>query len=293
MALRGKKPKDIEKRLKVLLYGAAGVGKTTAAIQFPRPYLVDTERGAENPEYVKRLEKSGGAYWHTTSPDELIAEVMQLISSKHPYKTLAIDPLTVIYNELLDKGIEEAGGTDFGRHKIGPDRIIKHLTTLLFRLDMNVIITSHAKPLWIRSRDARGKETAVQEGMTYDCYGRLDYMFDLVIEIAKRGNERVGIVKKTRLAGFPEGEVFPFSYDEIARRYGRDILERDCVPVELASVEQVREIEALLSERTNGKDLADKWLKKADADNFSEMSAEAIVKCIAHLKGNPQPAEAN
>lgn len=288
MPLKGKKPQAVEKRLKLLLYGTAGVGKTTAAIQFPRPYLIDTERGAENDEYVKRLDKAGGLYLHTTDPQELIGEVKALIAERHPYKTLVIDPLTVIYNELLDKSIEKVGGTDFGRHKIGPDRLIKHLLSLLLRLDMNVIITSHAKPLWVRTRDHTGKETAIQEGNTFDCYGRLDYLFDLVIEVAKRGKERVGIVKKTRLAGFPEGEIFPFSYDEIRARYGAEVLERDSVPVSLASPEQVRELTALLAERVNGEELLAKWLKKAEADDPSEMTATAIAACIRHL----QPATA-
>ena len=52
MALRGKKPEAVEKRMKALFFGPAGVGKTTAAIQFPAPYLIDTDRGAENDQYV-------------------------------------------------------------------------------------------------------------------------------------------------------------------------------------------------------------------------------------------------
>jgi hypothetical protein len=47
VALRGSIPKPEDKRLKAMFFGAAGVGKTTAAIQFPAPYLIDTERGAE------------------------------------------------------------------------------------------------------------------------------------------------------------------------------------------------------------------------------------------------------
>jgi GTPase SAR1 family protein len=54
--LRAKKPTTIQKRFKALFYGAAGAGKTTAAIQFPRPYLIDTERGCENDSYTKLLE---------------------------------------------------------------------------------------------------------------------------------------------------------------------------------------------------------------------------------------------
>src|SRR5688572_789668 len=65
MALRGKTPEKVEKRLKVLFYGPAGCGKTTTSIQFPRCYLIDTERGAENEQYVKLLQASGGAYYFT------------------------------------------------------------------------------------------------------------------------------------------------------------------------------------------------------------------------------------
>lgn len=284
MALRGKKPEAMEKRLKALFYGAAGVGKTTAAIQFPRPYLIDTERGAENTQYVKLLNDAGGAYFFTTSADELIAEVTSLISEKHEYRTVIIDPLTVVYNDLLDKAAAEVG-TDFGKHKGPADRKIKHLLTLLLRLDMNVIITSHAKPKWVRTKDAKGKDTVVEEGSTFDCYGRLDYLFDLVFEVTKRGKERVGIVRKTRIETFPEGEVFPFCYGEIAERYGRTILERGAVPVALATVEQVAELTALLETRKDGPALAEAWLEKAGAERLSELPADAAVKCIAYLKG--------
>lgn len=284
MALRGKKPEAMEKRLKALFYGAAGVGKTTAAIQFPRPYLIDTERGAENTQYVKLLNDAGGAYFFTTNADELIAEVTSLISEKHEYRTVIIDPLTVVYNDLLDKAAAEVG-TDFGKHKGPADRTIKHLLTLLLRLDMNVIITSHAKPKWIRTKDAKGKDTVVEEGNTFDCYGRLDYLFDLVFEVQKRGKERVGVVRKTRIESFPEGEVFPFCYAEIANRYGRDVLERNAVPVALATPEQLTELTALLDARKDGGELAAKWCEKAEAEKLSEIPADAAAKCIAFLKG--------
>ena len=186
MALRGKIPTAADKRLKVLFFGPAGAGKTTAAINFPAPYLIDTEKGAENQQYTDILRKRGGNYYFTTDADELIEEVVSLLGERHPYKTLVIDPLTVIYNDLLDKSAQalaskdDPSGTAWGRHKTQPDRKIKHLLTLLLRLDMNVVLTSHAKPNWVRSTDSKGKDTAVQEGYTFDCYGRLDYLFDLI-----------------------------------------------------------------------------------------------------------------
>lgn len=282
MPLRGQKPTTVEKRMKCLFYGPPGAGKTTAAIQFPKPYLIDTERGAVNDQYVDLLNKAGGSYLFTTSADELIAEVMALISEKHEYRTLIIDPLTVIYNDLIDRSAEK-NGTEFGRHKIEPDRKVKHLLTKLTQLDMNVIITSHAKDKWVRSKDAKGKDVAVQEGMTFDCYGRLDYLFDLVFEVGKRGKDRIGTVKKTRVVGFPEGEVFPFGYEEIARRYGKDVLERGAVPVLLATPEQIAELNELIEPRADRDTLLSKWLERAEAESLSELTREQIAKCIEHL----------
>ena len=282
MALRGRKPSAKEKRLKLLLYGVAGGGKTTAAIQFPRPYLIDTERGAENDQYVKAINDAGGAYYFTTDPDDLIAEVIALLSEPHDYRTLVIDPLTVIYADLLDKAADEVG-TDFGRHKGPADRKIKHLLNLLLRLDMNVIITSHAKPKWVRTKDSKGKDTVTEDGMTFDCYTRLDYLFDLVLEIGRRGKSRVAAVRKTRIESFPEGDVFEFGYDEIAERYGRTLLEKEATTIELATPSQIEEIKQILSTRKDGGELEKKWLDKAGAETFAEMSSDAIGKCIQFL----------
>lgn len=283
MALKGKPPEKIEKRMKALLYGRAGVGKTTASIQFPKPYVIDTERGAENDQYVAAMKKAGAAYLMTTDPDELISEVKSLIAESHPYRTLVIDPMTVIYNDLLDKGAEEFG-TEFNRHKGPANRKLKHLLALLLRLDMNVIVTSHAKPKWVRGKDARGKDTSVQDGMTFDCYDGLDYLFDLVFEVEKRGNDRVGIVRKSRVESFAEGDVFEFSYNTVADRYGRAELERGAVAVAFATPEQIKELKELCDARKDGETLLDKWLDKANATTIEELPSEVAAKCIDFLK---------
>lgn len=286
MALRGVKPTEIQKRLKAMFYGPAGIGKTTAAIQFPRPYLIDCERGAENSQYVKLLNDAGGAYYATVDPDEMITEVHSLMTEKHEFRTLVIDPLTMPYNELLDrssaslKSSDDPTGTAWGRHKVEPDRKIKHLLNLLLRLDMNVIITSHAKPNWVRSKDGKGKDVAVQEGITFDCYGRIDYLFDLVLEVGKRGKDRIATVRKTRLEGFPEGDVVTFNYAEIAARYGRELLEKAATPEALASAEQVEEITRLVRVLQISDAVVSKWLDKAKAEAFNEMPASSIVACI-------------
>ena len=128
---------------------------------------------------------------HETDFDELIKEVKALLTEKHEYKTLVIDPLhNGSANDLLEKAAKsrindkDPDGTAFGGHYGVANKRIKHLLSLLLKLDMNVIITAHAK-------NEYGSNLTVL-GQTYDCYKKLDYLFDLVFEIQKRGKERVG-----------------------------------------------------------------------------------------------------
>src|SRR3990172_2963248 len=220
--LKAVKPEAVQKRLKIFLFGAAGSGKTMASIQFPSPYLIDTERGAENDQYVAALNAVGGAYLHTTELAEISAQVAALMHEQHSYRTLIIDPLTVAYNEALDASAialasEDGGdGMEFGRHKRTPDRSMRRLLGMIYALDMNVVLTSHAKTLW---RKVGNKFEEM--GTTFDCFGKLDYSFDLVLETEKRGKERLAIVRKSRLDAFAEGDSFPLSYAAIADPHGR------------------------------------------------------------------------
>lgn len=279
MALKAKKPAMIESRLKALFYGNAGVGKTMAAIQFPKPYIIDTEGSTNKPQYVKAIDKVDGAVLMTVDFDEMVSEVRELLTTQHDYKTLVIDSLTLLYNDLLDKA-ERKVGTDFGRHYGEANKRMKQLLNLLFRLDMNVIITSHSK-------NEYGQNLAIL-GQTFDCYKKLDYLFDLVFEIQKRGTQRVGLVKKSRIESFPDGENFPFSYDEIANIYGRTVLERDAVAQELATPEQVKEIERLIDLLKVPEEIYQKWLDKASSDNWNDMQKDSLQKCIDHLKSKIQ-----
>lgn len=274
MALRGKKPEATEKRLKALFFGEPGSGKTTAAIQFPRPYLIDTEKGAENEQYVKKINAVGGAVFQSNDFTEITREVTSLLSEKHEFRTLIIDPITTIWDDQLNKA-EAKVGSEFGRHYGEAKKAWKRLNNLLLRLDMNVIVTSHQKNLYGDGMALIGK--------TYDGPKGLDYMFDMVFEVQRRGKERAGIIRKTRLESFPEGEAFPFSYEEIAKRYGREVLERDALPVALIDAGTAARLQELLDARKDGSDLLDKWLTKAQADDIAELPADVAAKCIAFL----------
>src|SRR5688500_360566 len=101
MALRGKTPEAKEKRLKLFLYGEAGVGKTTASILFPQAYIVDLERGTDF--YSDTIKKMGSAVFQSTNADDIKEEIRALLTTKHNYRTLILDPVTILYNALQEK----------------------------------------------------------------------------------------------------------------------------------------------------------------------------------------------
>ena len=282
MALKATKPVVKNNRLKLFMYGNAKVGKTTLGIQFPKPYIIDTEGTTDKQKYVDLIVKGEGVVLVTQDFDELVEQVKDLLTITHDYKTLVIDSLTILYNDLLDKSALKVG-TEFGRHYGEANKKVKHLINLLLRLDMNVIITSHAK-------NEYGSKLEVL-GSTFDCYKKLDYIFDLILEIQKRGKDRVAIVKGTRLNEFEESTVFPCSYTEFSKRYSVEALERNAVAQEMADIYQVNELLRLIDLLKVPSDVYQKWLDKSGSDEWEEMPRDAIQKCIDYLQSKIKGTE--
>ena len=272
--LRARTPEAVQKRLKLFMYGPAGVGKTTAAIQYPNSYIIDCEKGAEN--YDKLITASGSAVFQTTDMHEVIAEVKSLLTEKHDYRTLVIDPITTVYNDLLEK-CELKVGTDFGRHYGEANKVMKRLANLIMALDMNVVVTAHSKKEY-------GDNLKVL-GHTFDGWRQLEYWFDLVIELGKKGKKRFAKVAKTRVDSFPDEDVFEWSYDAVKKRYDIAVLEKPATQVALASPQQVAQIKELLNIVRLPEGTTDKWLAKAGVDVWEDMSTETIQKCIEFVKG--------
>ena len=86
---------SVEKRLKLFLWGDSGVGKTTLALQFPKPVVIDMEGGADlyGDDFKFDVLKA-------VTADQVADAVDWLRENSHDYRTLILDPVTVYWDAL-------------------------------------------------------------------------------------------------------------------------------------------------------------------------------------------------
>lgn len=278
--LKAVKPTTAEpSKPKILVFGKAGVGKTYTSLDFPKCYYIDSENGASRSHYTEKLDRAGGVYLGVEQGsqdfDEVIEQVKALATEKHEYKTLIIDSITKLFNIEIAKEMERLGDKDaFGASKKPAVQKTRKLLNWLDKVDMNVIIIAHEKPLW-----ANGE----QMGVTYDAWEKLEYELDLCFNVKKQGDSRKASIKKSRLLGFIDGTSFEWSYDEFAKRYGKDIIEKEAVAIELATPEQVAELAELLENWKAPENWAEKTLTAAKCDTWADMSTAQIAATIQFI----------
>ena len=225
MTLLGKPPqKEIGKRLKILLFGDAGVGKTTSAIQLPNSYIVDCEKGTV--AYYKEIADKNSVVFYSNDPIAIEAEIDKLLTEKHQFTTLVIDPITTIYAQIqthwdhrfqIAKGNKENDLEDYGMRfwtKVKKDH--KRIREKLLTLDMNIIVTCHQK-------DQYGKNQQII-GVTADTEKSDRFIYDYVFRLIKRGKKYIALTEKQRVPigkqGFPN--EFEWNYNNLIKFYGKE-----------------------------------------------------------------------
>ena len=275
---------------KILIFGRPGVGKTWQALDFPKCYYIDTEGGADLSHYTAKLKDAGGVYM---GPEDgsldfptVLEQFQALATEKHEYKTVIVDSISKLFNVAVTNEAERLGDKNaFGADKKPAIAFMRRLVAWVNRLDMNVIFIAHSKSEW--GLDGKGERTEI--GQTFDCWDKLEYELHLCLEVIKHGPKRSARVRKSRLTGFPDSDMFTWSYPEFATRYGKDVIEGKVTAIELASPEQVAEIERLVSLVKIEPATIDKWKAKAGAETFAEFSATQAAGVIAALNKQINP----
>lgn len=283
--LKAKSPELVKPgKIKAVLYGISGVGKTTLALNFPTPFYFDTEGGATGPQYRELLKKSGGGYMGpedgTLSFDTLIEQMQALATETHPYRTLIVDSLTKLYQTTIAQESERLGAADvFGASKKPAIAAMRRLILWSGRLDMNIWFVCHEMAEWGMVNGQRA-----ETGRVSDSWEKLTYELDLSIRAVKNGPQRMARVMKSRLTNFPDADIFPLEYAEFAARAGRENIEAGSEVIVLALPEQIADIKRLLEIVKVDETAIQKDFDKLGISSYEEMTKEQIETRIASLK---------
>jgi hypothetical protein len=283
--LKGHDPDETKSgKIKGVIFGKTGIGKTWFTLTFPSPYYIDTEGGADLKHYQQRLKDAGGAYMGVEDGsldfETIIDQMKALASEEHGFKTLVIDSITKVFQTAIANEAERLGSKDaFGASKKPAIQMMRRLINWTAKLDMNVWFVAHEIAEW-GMVDGQRQEV----GQVPDAWDKLIYELDLTLRAEKRGGQRVAVVKKSRLTGFPDAESFPLEYGEFATRYGKDCIEAKVTTVTLATEDQVKSITTLLEAVKVSETDVEKLLTKAGAENWKELTEAQAASTIAWLK---------
>lgn len=190
MAFKIEKAKKVQGHLRVLLYGSYKTGKTLFSVSAPDVLLLDVEGGAN--AYAAKYDFD---VVEIRKYDDVMALLAEIQAGKHPkYKTVVIDSLTRIFNNLRDamlismidrakrKGytFDEANGIGMQGHAT-VNRKMKQLDALIEQLKVNVIVIAHEKDI-LEQDDKKG---FVKTGVQPDIHSKAPYAYDFILRTTR------------------------------------------------------------------------------------------------------------
>ena len=203
-------PPKTKKYLKVALFGDGGSGKTLFALSFPKPAIIDGEKGSDPYIGRRQFKLLRANRWR-----QLQAPIDWL--KKHPgvFETLIIDPMTIFYQDLIQdivdyiknkRGNEIMSTGDWGVEK----RRYAAFLNCLIELPMHIVLCFREKSEYEEVTNRQGEEVRKKTGnFLLDSDRQTRYLFDLSFRCyteAGTGKKKEGEVKfkvqvdKTRYA---------------------------------------------------------------------------------------------
>ncbi len=217
-------PDKVRPRVKALIFGASGVGKTYLALSAPEKIaMIDTEAGSS---FYADRGLSSYDVMHTKTFKDVRDAVRTLAETKHDYQTLVIDPITTIWETLQvaaalarqkkRNSVDEVDLELLDWSKI--KRLYKSLLTDIVNLPMNVIVTAREKD----ELEKRGSDL-VKVGYKPDAEKGTVYAFDSVIRLVATPEGRNAVILKDRTGATAKvienptfATLFPFVGTETA-----------------------------------------------------------------------------
>lgn len=252
----------IRPRLKMVWYGPAGSGKTMLGIRFPRPILMDTERGWDvyKEHYPQIPVLQIGSFDKANSAvDSLIAAGNRLTA-----QTLIIDPVTVLYADLKATHLTEEAmqGKAFGT--AGYSAIEREWNQFLAKVSnlarrMNIIMTARERPVFNT------------DSATFDAGRGLDYAADIVLQLFERetGERQARTIKERMMPPRLERHNAYDPWDALRQHYHDSIYGR-------ITRLQLNMINALMRDKASQSEDAEQKFTEWLVEQFQVKEAKAL-----------------
>lgn len=187
------KATPVAKKLKILIYGASGTGKTIAALSFPRPAVVDAENGTDL--YAGRAGIPEFSVLRIKTFEELQKAIAYIQADKgKTFDTLIIDSVSVFYDVQKEAAAKTAANNDLGyREWAKINNRMVYLYNALTNLPVHIVCIAREA---VEYETKNGNLTKI--GTKPDADKRLVYMFDFIIRM---NDDHSGQVIKSRGAG--------------------------------------------------------------------------------------------
>jgi GTPase SAR1 family protein len=291
--------REKKRRAKILIYGGSGAGKTVLSLCFPRPIMLDLEKGSEcYRSKIKNLQVID-----TTKTEDFPA-ILEAIKKRADRETIIIDSMSEYWSALQSRWLDifllrnRGKGNKEDFYEMQPKDWsqvkgeLKDFLRGLLGLDMNVICTARLKDLY--SDEVMLKKI----GETFDCERNLPYLFDTVVKIEKSDSGHFVKVEKDRTGLLPK--IFPAHYLIFACAFKLEGWEKEVVPVQYLP-ESIREtpitVEALAQpegpswQSKEGKSYTTRqlvhiWAGEKNQDPVTRLLGRAIMEKYPSQKAN-------
>jgi hypothetical protein len=196
--------KDV--KIKVLIWGEPGSGKSRFALTFPKPLVIDLEKSTawyakEFYFYKAEIDKSRKETKNATILTKTIID--EIISGEYrgEIETLIIDPITDLldnietlcisdYEKMINKKVSELNQLEKTKWYAFRRDKTREMLDMIIQLPVNIVWVARSKNMWDKKD---GKMQPI--GKTFDGLDIIEFLPDLVIHL----KEDSIIVKKSRI----------------------------------------------------------------------------------------------